>query len=136
MQGGLLLIMDALKKGNTQEAERLLLMSAALWIERSEPPPWSRSAEGRKKVMKSMARKGTPRTTEADDALHSGVIAGRQLSDLSRILNRTESSIKSRLRASLKPPSNSVVKSTPNARIQVLRTAVSAGGAGLRAKSK
>jgi hypothetical protein len=30
MQGGLLLIMDAVKKGNTQEAERLLLIVGGL----------------------------------------------------------------------------------------------------------
>ena len=37
MQGGLMLIMDAVKQGNTQEAERLLLIVGAFWIERSKP---------------------------------------------------------------------------------------------------
>ena len=37
MQGGLMLIMDAVKQGNTQVAERLLLIVAGLWIERSKP---------------------------------------------------------------------------------------------------
>ncbi len=36
MQGGLMLTMDAVKKGDAQEAERLLLIVGTFWIERSE----------------------------------------------------------------------------------------------------
>ena len=53
-----------------------------------------------------MPRKGIPWTPEADDALRGAVIAGTTLSALSKLLGRSESSIKSRayiLRVSLRP---------------------------------
>jgi len=84
-----------------------------------------------------MARKGKPWTSEADDALRNALVAGTALPELSRVLDRTASSIKSRvyvLRLSLKPPAEPITPLTPSARMRALRMSVSAGGAGLKAK--
>ena len=84
-----------------------------------------------------MPRNGKPWTSEADDALRNALVAGTALPALSQILDRTESSIKSRayvLRLSLKPAGEPITPLTPSARMRALRMSVSAGGAGLKAK--
>ena len=83
-----------------------------------------------------MPRNGRPWTSDEDDALRKALVAGTALPELSRVLDRTVSSIKSRayiLRLSLKP-AEPMVPLTPSARMRALRMSVSAGGAGLKAK--
>lgn len=79
-----------------------------------------------------MPHKGTAWTLEADNALRNAVIAGASLPALSKVLGRSESSIKSRayiLRLSLRPIS-------PSERLQALPHSVLAKETELKAKGK
>jgi hypothetical protein len=81
-----------------------------------------------------MPRKGKSWTPEADDTLRTALVAGTSLPDLSSLLGRSESSIRSRayiLRLSLDPKGTRL---TPSERLQEMRLTLSTRATGPRAK--